>query len=93
MKVTDFEFTIDENGKVTVKEGQKDVKIVDGKLVVIDQRKEKTPKNKLKKEQKQELPKSGSEEIDALLGWTLLALSMSVFAINTRFRSSREGNE
>ncbi|CAI3274210.1 hypothetical protein CIRMBP1248_02146 [Enterococcus cecorum] len=93
LKVTDFEFSIDENGKVTVKEGQKDAKIVDGKLVVIDQRKEKTPKDELKKERKQELPKSGSEEIDALLGWTLLALSMSVFAISTRFRSYREENQ
>ena len=88
LKVTDFEFTIDENGKVTVKEGQKDVKIVDGKLVVIDQRKEKTPKNKLKKEQKQELPKSGTQAIHPMAGLAMILIGLSVFGVNIRFRKN-----
>ena len=85
LKVTDFEFTIDENGKVTVKEGQKDAKIVDGKLVVIDQRKEKTPKDELKKERKQKLPKSGTQAIHPMAGLAMILIGLSVFGVNIRF--------
>ena len=88
LKVTDFEFTIDENGKVTVKEGQKDVKIVDGKLVVIDQRKEKTPKDELKKERKQKLPKSGTQAIHPMAGLAMILIGLSVFGSNIRFRKN-----
>ena len=85
LKVTDFEFTIDENGKVTVKEGQKDAKIVDGKLVVIDQRKEKTLKDELKKERKQKLPKSGMQAIHPMAGLAMILIGLSVFGVNIRF--------
>ena len=88
LKVTDFEFTIDENGKVIVKEGQKDAKIVDGKLVVIDQRKEKTPKDKLKKERKQKLPKSGTQAIHPMAGLAMILIGLSVFGSNIRFRKN-----
>ncbi|MEO5297910.1 SpaA isopeptide-forming pilin-related protein [Enterococcus cecorum] len=88
LKVTDFEFTIDENGKVTVKEGQKDVKIVDGKLIVIDQRKEKTPKDELKKERKQKLPKSGTQAIHPMAGLAMILIGLSVFGSNIRFRKN-----
>ncbi|CAI3429448.1 VaFE repeat-containing surface-anchored protein [Enterococcus cecorum] len=43
MKVTDFEFTISEDGKVSLTGKVSDVSMVNGKLVIVDQRKEIIP--------------------------------------------------
>ena len=43
LKVTDFEFTISEDGKVSLTGKVSDASMVNGKLVIVDQRKEITP--------------------------------------------------
>ena len=82
LKVTDFEFTLSNSGQLILNGASKDVKLVDGKIVVVDRE---APKDKFvkkgQKESERTLPKTGTQVLDSFVGVLLLGMVMLMMRV------------